>query len=58
MEVIVVEEEGSEIPHAEAKNDAPRPLGLLRGRLKVPDDFNDPLPPDIQRYFDGEGDEE
>jgi len=33
-----------------------RPLGLLRGQLVVPDDFDAPLPPEIQRYFDGDAD--
>ena len=26
--------------------------GLLRGQIWVADDFDDPLPPEIQRYFD------
>jgi hypothetical protein len=28
--------------------------GSAKGLFVVPDDFNDPLPPEIQRYFDGE----
>ena len=35
-----------------------RKLGLLRGQFTVPEDFDDPLPPEIQRYFDGESDPE
>jgi hypothetical protein len=54
VEVIVVEEEG---PVAlEAPPRAQRPLGLLRGQFVVPDDFDAPLPPEIQRYFDGDAD--
>jgi prevent-host-death family protein len=28
-------------------------LGLLEGRIDVPDDFNAPLPPDAQAEFEG-----
>ena len=28
-------------------------LGLLEGKLIVPDDFDDPLPPEILAAFDG-----
>jgi len=31
-----------------------RTLGSLRGLLKVPDDFDDPLPDELQRAFEGE----
>ncbi len=30
-----------------------RPIGLCKGQFEVPDDFNDPLPEDLQRLFDG-----
>lgn len=30
-----------------------RPIGLAEGQFIVPDDFDDPLPDEIQRYFDG-----
>jgi hypothetical protein len=54
VEVIVVEEEvPSEI---EAPPRGQRPLGLLRGQFVVPDDFDAPLPSEIQRYFDGDVD--
>jgi prevent-host-death family protein len=33
-----------------------REFGFLKGEIWVSDDFDDPLPPEIQRYFDGEGD--
>ena len=31
----------------------PKKLGLLRGRIKVPADFNAPLPPDELADFEG-----
>lgn len=30
-----------------------RRLGLLDGRLRIPDDFNRPLPDDVLRSFEG-----
>jgi prevent-host-death family protein len=30
--------------------------GSAEGLFVVPDNFNDPLPPEIQRYFEGEED--
>ena len=26
----------------------------MAGKIWISDDFNDPLPPELQRYFDGE----
>ena len=31
----------------------PRPLGLAKGLFTVPDDFNEPLPEDVLRTFEG-----
>ena len=31
----------------------PRPLGLAKGEFTVPDDFNQPLPDDVLRGFEG-----
>jgi prevent-host-death family protein len=31
----------------------PRRFGLLEGRIKVPDDFNQPLPDDVIDSFEG-----
>ncbi|MDX1964599.1 MAG: hypothetical protein SFX18_15715 [Pirellulales bacterium] len=31
----------------------PRPFGLCKGLFEVPDDFDDPLPEDILREFEG-----
>jgi len=34
---------------------ARRPIGIDAGKgYSIPDDFDDPLPPDLQRLFDGE----
>jgi len=33
-----------------------RKLGLWEGKVWVSEDFDDPLPWEIQRYFEGEGD--
>jgi prevent-host-death family protein len=34
-----------------------RKLGLWEGKVRMSDDFDDPLPWEIQRYFEGEGDD-
>jgi len=34
----------------------PRRFGFWKGKVQIGDDFDDPLPPEIQRYFEGEGD--
>ncbi len=34
----------------------PRKLGLWKGKVHVREDFDDPLPPEIQKYFEGLGD--
>lgn len=31
----------------------PRPRGLLKGKVRIGDDFDAPLPPDILQSFDG-----
>ena len=30
-----------------------RPIGLLAGQMHIPDDFDDPLPEEILREFEG-----
>jgi prevent-host-death family protein len=35
-----------------AKQTRKRPLGLLDGRFKIPDDFNRPLPEGVLRAFE------
>jgi len=36
----------------------PRVPGRYAGQIWIADDFDDPLPPEIQRYFEGEDDED
>jgi prevent-host-death family protein len=36
-----------------AKRTTPRPLGLYAGQGWIGDDFDDPLPEEIQKAFDG-----
>jgi len=36
----------------------PRQPGRWAGKVSVPDDFDAPLPDEVQRYFDGESDPE
>ena len=36
-----------------ANSRPPKRLGLLEGKLTVPDDFDDPLPPEILAAFGG-----
>jgi hypothetical protein len=55
VEVTVVEDEESEEQRPEQAKGAPRPLGLLRGQFTVPDDFNEPLPAEIQSTSRGKG---
>jgi hypothetical protein len=57
VEVIVVEDEGqsSRAVSAESAGAKQRPLGLYRGQFSIPEDFDAPLPDDVQKYFDGEG---
>lgn len=33
----------------------PRTPGFLRGKIRVADDFDAPLPPDVQQAFEGTG---
>jgi prevent-host-death family protein len=42
------------VPAEEPKR--PRELGKDRGKIWIADDFDAPLPPEIQAYFEGEGD--
>ncbi|HEX2687376.1 MAG TPA: hypothetical protein VHN14_12205 [Kofleriaceae bacterium] len=54
VEVIVVEEEAPSEPGITPQR---RPLGIMRGQFIVPDDFDAPLPSDIQRSFEGDEEE-
>jgi hypothetical protein len=66
VEVIVRADEEDEAANAAAPASvaAPRPgeprrriFGGLRGKVTIHGDFDAPLPDDIQKYFEGRGDE-
>jgi antitoxin (DNA-binding transcriptional repressor) of toxin-antitoxin stability system len=40
-------------PEDEGDAKTPRPIGLAAGEFQVPDDFNDPLPPEVLDSFEG-----
>jgi len=44
----------AEIRPLAAKRKKPRPMGLDRGKIKIPPSFFDPLPDDLLAYFNGE----
>jgi len=54
VEVIVMEDD--ERIEADSAARVSRPLGLMRGRFTVPDDFDEPLPAELQAYFESTGD--
>ncbi|MBI2316702.1 MAG: AbrB/MazE/SpoVT family DNA-binding domain-containing protein [Betaproteobacteria bacterium] len=45
----------AEIRALPAARKKPRPLGLGKGKFKVPDSFFDPLPDDLLDLFEGKG---
>ena len=46
--------DSDDTPPAEAaQNEKLRPIGLAAGEFTVPDDFDDPLPEEILRLFEG-----
>ncbi len=53
VEIIVIEEEAEGAAPNEATKERRPVLGSLRGLMKVPDDFDDPLPPEVLRAFEG-----
>ncbi len=52
---VIIAKAGKPIARLVPLSGAPRPkkLGLLRGRIKVPDDFNAPLPREVLEEFEG-----
>jgi hypothetical protein len=53
VEVIVLEDDQPD-PAVEAGASKPkRRFGTMAGQIKVADDFDAPLPPDLQRAFEG-----
>ena len=53
-EIIVIAKAGTPVARLVPLPPAPpkRTPGLLKGKIWVADDFDDPLPPDIQQFFD------
>jgi antitoxin (DNA-binding transcriptional repressor) of toxin-antitoxin stability system len=55
-ETVTVMREGNAVAEfrpVPSKRKTPRPYGLAKGQFVVPDDFNDPLPDEILREFEG-----
>jgi len=52
---VVIARAGKPVARLMPLENAPRrkTLGLLKGKLKVADDFNAPLPPDVLADFEG-----
>ena len=52
---VVIAKAGKPVARLMPLENAPRrkTLGLLKGKLKVADDFNAPLPPDVLADFEG-----
>ena len=53
--LIVVRKDGpvAEIKPVSSGVETERPVGLCAGEFVVPDDFDDPLPPDVLDRFEG-----
>lgn len=52
-EEIVISKRGRPVARLGPVPRVDRRFGILKGKLVVPDDFDEPLPPEIQRWFDG-----
>jgi len=52
---VVIAKAGRPVARLVPVEAAPKPkkLGLLRGRIKVPEDFDAPLPPEVLADFEG-----
>jgi len=52
---IIIARNGKPVARLTTLNEKKRPLvyGLLEGEGWIADDFNDPLPEEIQKYFEG-----
>jgi prevent-host-death family protein len=56
-EEIVIARNGKPVARLVAVEERkPRRLGWAKGQIKIRDDFDDPLPEEIQKYFEGRGD--
>lgn len=56
VEVIVAEDESVnvDVSAEHAVPPAKRHFGTMAGKLEISEDFDQPLPSDVQRYFEGE----
>jgi prevent-host-death family protein len=58
-ETLVVTEKGQPLAEIKPLASAPakglRPFGLAKGQFVMPDNFDDPLPEEVLRLFEGEG---
>jgi len=56
-EEIVIARNGEPLARLVAMDEQkPRSLGWWKGKVIIRDDFDDPLPEEMQRYFEGRGD--
>jgi hypothetical protein len=57
VEVTVAEDESmNEVVADHSTRPTKRRFGTMAGKIEIAEDFDQPLPPDIQRYFEGESD--
>ena len=52
-EEFIIAKAGQPVARLVPLGKAKRQLGLLNGRFKIPDDFNEPLPDDVIAGFEG-----
>ncbi len=52
-ETLIVVRDDRPVAEIRPVDRAPRPYGLCAGEFSVPDDFDAPLPDDLQRSFEG-----
>jgi prevent-host-death family protein len=55
-EEIIIAKSGRPVARLVALQDdmSPRVFGSMRGKIRIADDFDDPLPPEMLAYFTGE----
>jgi len=52
-EDVVITRRGEEVVRLVPVRSKPAPIfGMDEGKLVIPDDFDDPLPPEIQQFFE------
>jgi len=52
-EDVVITRRGEEVARLVPVRSKPTPIfGMDEGKLVIPDDFDDPLPPEIQQFFE------